>query len=299
MVDDKGKVLSRLETATEPELGYAAAIDRVEDILHQVAKSVDTRITGIGIGSTGPVDPLTGEIGLVNFFPNWKGANPVADLTTRFAVTVAMENDADAAALAEASWGAGKGGKRLIYVTVGTGIGTGLIFDGHLYRGVNHAHPEIGHHVIDPSGPRCFCGFRGCWESLAAGPAMAAWLEEEAPRGYPNRGKLTGKLVCELALKGDEWATKAVERETYYLGLGLANLVTIFVPDSIVLSGGVMQNANLFLDGIHKIIRESCGFVPFEKTKLALASMGTDTNLIGAARVWHHRFGSDGGERAS
>ena len=299
IVDERGKVLSRLETATEPESGYAAALDRVEDILHQVAKSAGTQITGIGIGSTGPVDPFTGEIGDVNFFANWKGSNPVADLTTRFSVKVAMENDADAAALAEASWGAGKGSKRLIYVTVGTGIGAGLIFDGHLYRGVNQAHPEIGHHVIDPSGPQCFCGFRGCWESLAAGPAMVAWLEEKAPLDYPHRGKLTGKLVCELALQGNEWATKAVERETYYLGLGLANLVTLFVPDSIVLSGGVMQNASLFLDGIHKIIRESCRFVPFEKTKLALASLGTDTNLIGAARVWYHRFGNDGGELAS
>jgi glucokinase len=161
IVDECGKVLSRLETATEPERGYAAALSRVEDILHQVAKSASTQITGIGIGSTGPVDPFTGEIGDVNFFASWKGSNPVADLTTRFSVKVAMENDADAAALAEASWGAGKGSKRLIYVTVGTGIGAGLIFDGCLYRGVSQAHPEIGHHVIDPSGPRCFCGFRG------------------------------------------------------------------------------------------------------------------------------------------
>jgi glucokinase len=299
IVDEHGKVLSRLETPTAPERGYAAALARVEDMLHQVEKGTDTQITGIGVGSTGPVDPFTGEIGDVNFFSNWRGSNPVADFATRFSVKVAMENDADAAALAEANWGAGKGSKRLIYVTVGTGIGVGLIFDGRLYRGVNHAHPEIGHHVIDPSGPQCSCGFRGCWESLAAGPAMVAWLEEEAHSDYPHRGNLTGKLVCELAATGDEVAIRAVQRENYYLGLGLANLVTIFAPDSIVLSGGVMQNASLFLDGIWKIIRESCRFVPFEKTHIALASLGADTNLIGAARVWHHRFGNNGGELAS
>jgi glucokinase len=298
MVNDRGEVLARLETPTEPELGYAAALARVEDLLHQVAKKAGESITGIGIGSTGPVDPFTGEIGEVNFFPNWSGSNPVADLARKFSISVAMENDADAAALAEAAWGAGRGSKRLIYVTVGTGIGVGLVFDGCLYRGVNQAHPEIGHHVVDPSGPPCVCGFRGCWESLAAGPAMVAWLEQEAPPGYPHKGQLNGKLICEFAIRGDAWAIRAVERETYYLGLGLANLVTIFAPDSIVLSGGVMQSAALFLDGIQKMIRESCRLVPFEKTELTLASLGADTNLIGAARVWHHRFGSDGGELA-
>lgn len=299
MVDRSGEVLARLVTPTEPELGYLAALARVEGLLREVAKSAGESITGIGIGSTGPVDPFTGEIGDVNFFPHWKGSNPVADLARTFSVSVAMENDADAAALAEAAWGAGRGSKRLIYVTVGTGIGVGLIFDGRLYRGVNQAHPEIGHHVIDPSGPACLCGFRGCWESLAAGPAMAAWLEQEAPPGYLRKGQLNGKLVCEFAMGGDALAIRAVERETYYLGLGLANLVTIFAPDSIVLSGGVMQSAALFLAGIQKMICESCRLVPFDQTKLALASLGADTNLIGAARVWQHRFGSDGGELAS
>jgi glucokinase len=298
MVDDNGRVLARSETATDPGKGYAAAIARVEALLRQVAKTANAQITGIGIGSTGPVDPFTGEIGDVNFFASWKGSNPVADLTKLFSVSVAMENDADAAALAEAGWGAGKGSKRLIYVTVGTGIGVGLIFDGRLYRGVNHAHPEIGHHIIDPSGPLCMCGFHGCWESLAAGPAMVDWLEQHAPPGYLHKGHLNGKLVCEFAMGGDELAIRAVERETYYLGLGLANLVTLFAPDAIVLSGGVMQNANLFLDGIKKIIRESCRFVPHELTQLTLASLGEDTNLIGAARVWHHRFTNNGGELA-
>ena len=93
-------------------------------------------------------------------------------------------------------------------------------------------------------------------------------------------------------------ARRAVERETLYLGLGLANLITLFTPDSIVLGGSVMKSASLFLDGIHRIIRQSCAYVPFEKTELALASLGDHTNLIGAARVWHHRFAS-GGQHAS
>jgi glucokinase len=290
MVDDQGHVWSRLQSPTDAANGFPRALERICDMLRQCSREAGAEISGIGIGSTGPVDPFTGIIGDVNFLPGWQGANPVGDLSRIFNVPVAMENDADAAALAEASWGAGKNKTRLVYVTIGTGIGSGIILDGRLYRGVDQAHPEIGHHIIDPSGPPCLCGFRGCWESLAAGPAMVAWLLANAPPGYPHRANLTAKRICDLSLEGDELASRAVEREAYYLGLGLANLVTLFTPDSLVLGGSVMKSASLFMEGIRKIIRQSCGFVPFEKTELVLASLGEDTNLIGAARVWHHRF---------
>jgi glucokinase len=201
-----------------------------------------------------------------------------------------MENDGDAAALAEAGWGAGRNRTRFIYVTVGTGIGGGIILDGKLYRGVDGAHPEVGHHVVDPSGPECSCGFRGCWESLAAGPAMVAWMEKHAPSGYLHRQGITAKRICELAQQGDELAQQAVEHEGYYLGLGLANLISLFAPDAIVLSGSVMKSAPLFMDQIREVIRSGCRFVPADKTELTLASLGDDTNLIGAARVWHYRF---------
>jgi glucokinase len=290
IVDDHGRLILRCETPTSPDLGYRAALERTTELLKQSAREAKCEITGIGIGSTGPVDPITGEIGNVNHFPIWEGENPVKDLESRFHLPVAMENDADAAALGEAGWGAGKNKTRLIYITVGTGIGGGVILDGCLYRGVAGSHPEIGHHFIDPSGPLCLCGNRGCWESLAAGPAMVAWMQAAAPPAYPHLQELTGKRVCELARAGDALARVCVERETRYLGLGLANLVTMFSPDAIVLGGSVMKSADLFMDGIRKIISESCAFVPWQKTELSLASLGDDANLIGAARVWHHRF---------
>jgi len=297
MVDQEGCVLARTESPTQAEQGYPASRKRIEEMLRKVSRDTGTQITGIGIGCTGPINPLTGEIGYVNFFPNWKGENPVADLSQTFGVRVAVENDADAAALAEAAWGSGRKKKRLIYITIGTGIGAGLILDGKLYRGVEQSHPEIGHQVIDPSGPKCLCGFRGCWESLAAGPSMVAWFQSEAP-DHTDGGEMSAKTICDLAVAGDPLAIRAVERESYYLGLGIANVISMFVPDSIVLSGGVMQSAGLFLAGIKKIIGEGCRFVPFESTDLKLASLGADANLIGAARVWHYRFAQNGGERA-
>ena len=298
MVDNDGRLRHRLECPTNPEGGYAQARDGIVTMLREVTRLSGAGLDGIGIGSTGPVYPFTGEIGDVNFFPHWRGENPVRDLERIFKVDAAMENDADAAALGEAGWGAGKDKKRLIYVTVGTGIGAGIVLDGRLYRGVDEAHPEIGHHLVDPSGPQCTCGFHGCWESLAAGPAMVNWLESQMPQNYRHGEGLTAKRICELAREGDGLARKAVEREAYYLGLGLANLVTLFAPDAIVLSGSVMKSADLFLEGIRTVIARSCRYVPYERTELALASLGEDTNLIGAARVWYHRFATKEAQRA-
>jgi glucokinase len=289
MVDDDGRVLSRMQAPSDPQ-SYANGLDTIASMLRETARNANAEISGIGIGSTGPVDPIRGEFGDVDFLPRWRGKNLVKDLTQIFKVRAALENDGDAAALAEAGWGAGRNRTRLIYVTVGTGIGGGMVFDGKLYRGVDGAHPEVGHHVVDPAGPECSCGFRGCWESLAAGPAMAAWFEKNAPADYPHRTGITAKRICELAQQGDAVALKAVEHEGFYLGLGLANLINLFTPDAIVLSGSVMKSSGLFMDRIRQVIRSGCRFVPAEKTELTLASLGDDTNLIGAARVWHYRF---------
>ena len=290
IVDDAGKVLSRMQAPTDPNR-YSAGIDLIASMLRETASNAGVEITGIGIGSTGPVDPMRGEFGDVDFLPGWRGRSPVNDLAEIFNVRVALENDGDAAALAEAGWGAGRNRTRLIYITVGTGIGGGIILDGELYRGVDAAHPEVGHQVIDPAGPQCTCGFRGCWESLAAGPGMVTWLESHAPADYPHRQGITAKRICELAQQGDAVALQAVEHEAFYLGLGLANLINLFTPDAIVLSGSVMKSAPLFLNRIREVIRGGCRFVPAEKTELTLASLGDNTNLIGAARVWHYRFG--------
>jgi len=289
MVDEHGQVWSRKESPTDAR-SYPNGLATIAGLLRETAQIAGVNITGIGIGSTGPVDPFTGKFGEVDFLPGWHGQNPVQDLARMFQVQVALENDADAAAMAEAGWGAGKNKARLIYVTVGTGIGAGIVFHGEIYRGVDGSHPELGHQVIDPAGPLCSCGFRGCWESLAAGPAMVTWLVANAPADYPHREELTAERICQLARQDDALALRAVEREARYLGIGLANLINLFTPDMIVLSGSVMKSATLFLDGIRNVICRGCRFVPYEKTELALASLREDANLIGAARVWHNRI---------
>jgi len=299
VVDENGSVLARRECPTDASRGYPDALMRMCGMLREAVQQSGRSIEGIGIGSTGPVYPATGLIGKLDFLPGWEGSPLVADLVREFGVTTAMENDADAAALGEAGWGAGRNKASLAYVTVGTGIGVGIIAGGQLYRGADGAHPEIGHHVIDPSGPLCSCGACGCWESLATGPAMEQWFAANVPADYPHREGLTAKRICELAREGDEAARRAVEREARYLGIGVANLVTLYIPDAIVLGGSVMRSADLFLDTIRGTVRRHCGYVPFEKTAIELASLGTDANLIGAARVWHHRYAQPGASHAA
>jgi glucokinase len=288
-VDDHGRVHARSETPTDGH-NYSAGLEAMIQMLKGISATSNVKLSGIGIGATGPVDPIAGEFGDVDFLPGWRGKNLVRDLESAFHLQAAIENDGDAAALAEASWGAGRNRTRLIYITVGTGIGGGIILDGKLYRGVDGAHPEVGHQVLDSSGPECSCGFRGCWESLAAGPAMVAWMERHAPAAYLHRQGITAKKICDLARQGDELALQAVEHEAHYLGLGIANLISMFTPDAIVLSGSVMKSADLFMERILRVVRKGCRFVPAEKTQLTLASLGEDTNLIGAARVWHYRY---------
>jgi glucokinase len=295
VVDQNGKVLAKLASPTDAQNGYANGLSRMIDMLRKTSRQAGVEISGIGIGSTGMVDSRSGAFGDADFLPGWQGHNPVEDLAREFAVKVALENDGDASALGEAAWGAGAGKAnfRLIYVTVGTGIGGGIIIDGRLYRGADMSHPEVGHHVIDASGPQCSCGYRGCWEALATGPAMAAWFNACAAGDSHRAEELSAAQICELARSGDPLALRAVDREGFYLGLGVANLINLFMPDVIVFGGSVMKSSDLFLDRIHKVIRQGCRFVPFEKAELALASLGEDANLIGAARVWHHRFAPD------
>jgi len=283
LVDEAGKILARGETPTHVELGPAAATARILEILQAQQQQKGLAPAGIGIGCTGPVDPITGELGDVCTLPGWQW-NPVREISQALGVSAAMENDADAAALGEASWGAGKGKGTLICITVGTGIGAGIILNGEVYRGANGSHPELGHFILEPSGPLCTCGAYGCWEALASGPAMEQWYAEQ------NRTPLSGKEICERAQVGDAAAVAAVEREAKYLALGLATVVTNFMPEAIVLGGSVMRSADLLLGGVKEVLRQNCRLVPYELCEISLASLGPDVGLIGAAQVWHRRF---------
>jgi hypothetical protein len=166
-VREDGRIVKQCECPTEPEKGFQQAMKRVATMLRALTDS-GVELAGIGVGCPGPLDPFSGEIGDVGTLPGWQGGNLVDELQSEFGLPVAVENDADAAALGEARWGSDASSGNFMYVTISTGIGGGMILDGRLYRGVDGAHPEIGHQVLDASGPQCYCGARGCWEILAS-----------------------------------------------------------------------------------------------------------------------------------
>ena len=283
-----GRILVSTEIPTLPARGFAFAMDRTKTTLRELAATAGVPLQGIGVACPGPLDPWTGVIGEVGTLPGWQGGNLAQVLGSAFHTRVAVENDADAAALAEAHWGAGKGGQNLIYITVSTGIGGGILLNGALYRGVNGAHPELGHQIIDASGPLCYCQANGCWESLASGSALAEWVQQQDPLPTPR----TGEEIAKLAEQGNALALQAMEREGHYLGLGLANIITLFTPDTIVMGGGVMKSGHLFFHHALSIIEKVCTQVPFKDTVITNASLGSATGLAGAAQAWFSRYAS-------
>lgn len=281
IVRDDGQILHRSECPTQASRGFPDAMLRIREMLRQAIDRCGT-IDGVGVACPGPLDSFTGVIGDVGTLPGWDGGDLTAAIGAHFGVSVVVENDADATTLAEVAWGATRTSGTLIYVTISTGIGGGIVHGGQLYRGVRGSHPELGHQVIDPSGPLCYCTLSGCWESLASGSAMSAHFAAT----NPDRGRLTAAQICNLARQGDPLAVRAVKREAHYLGLGLANIVTLFAPEVVCLGGGVMQSAELFLDDVNAMVRSLCTQVPVEHTTITLSSLGADIGLLGAARSW-------------
>ena len=292
LVDDTGRLLGNCVMPTSAGLGLPNAIRRIADALRSLAEANNAHLNGIGIGCTGPVNPHTGELALNSFLPGWEGLGLKQELEQAFHLPVAIENDADAAALAEGYWGTGKGCHCFIYVTISTGIGGGILLDGSLYRGAAGAHPEIGHHLVDPSGPACFCGVHGCWESMASGMALARWYRGHSqllPDGQIQAVDLDARQISVLAEAGDALARTAMARAGSYIGIGLANLVTLFMPDRIALGGGMVNSWPVFEPIVRETVRQNCGLVPYQRTIIAPAALGIDTGLLGAARVWFQR----------
>ncbi len=285
LLTHQGKVLARREITTAGCTDGAAGFTAITSALRACLRETGAYMIGIGIGCTGPVDPLTGTIGRVANLPGWEGYGLTNALATQFAVPVAMENDADAAALAEYRWGCGNGSQRFVYVTLSTGIGAGIILDGKLYRGRNGSHPELGHHTVDPNGPPCYCGANGCWESLASGLGLRSWFLQRAGMQAPESG-FGAQEIFALYDQGDPLAREALARLSRYVGIGLANITTMLVPDVIALGGGLTARADAFLPAAEKHFRSTCGEVPEHNTRVELAQLRNTLGLAGAAAVW-------------
>jgi glucokinase len=293
--DKQGTLLAVRETPIEAARGPESGLRKMQGLIEQVwAESGAETLVGIGIGSTGPIDPIHGIINNPFTLPTWENVQVFEWMKKAFSVPITLENDADVAALGEYWKGAGKAAQRLYAVTLGTGIGAALIVDGNIYRGLDGVHPEGGHMVLDPNGPLCYCKMRGCWESLCAGPAIEQQAREsnlsgssllEMASGEPD--KIEARMVFDAARAGDATAKAIVDRFTQYLIQGILNVCILFVPDMIVLSGGIMRSADLFMPRLEAALQAYTEMVPAYRVHITPAKLGYYAGLYGAAyTIW-------------
>ncbi len=289
----QAQMLTTRQAPIQASQGPEAGLDRIISLIEQtLVESGHSQIDGLGIGCTGPLDPRRGLIQNPYTLPGWDNFDICTPLRQHFDTKVVLENDADTAALGEYWQGAGQGVRRLYAVTVGTGIGTAFILDGAIYRGLDGFHPEGGHLAIDPNGPLCYCGSHGCWESLASGPAIARMAQErlqQAPDSLMielaggDVANLETRLVAEAAQRGDILAKEIMEKAAEYFSLGLMNVIALFVPEMIVLSGGVMKSSSFFMPAIQKALEVHGHMIPSRQVRVLPARLGYLAGVYGAA----------------
>lgn len=266
---NEGEVLARAEMPTQPEDGPSVILDRLVDLAGGVLGEngvSPSDLAGVGISCGGPLDTRSGLVFDPPNLPGWTAIPVRRRFEDAFpGVTVVLENDANATALAEWHWGAGRGTHNMVFMTMGTGIGGGLILDGRLYRGANDLAGEVGHQVILRDGPLCGCGKRGCLEALASGPAIARLARESLLYGRGKRlveiagGKpalITARHVVDAAREGDAFSRNILAEVGGYMGIGISNIIQILNPERIVLGTIAVHAGDLILEPIRRTVEE-------------------------------------------
>jgi len=272
------------------------AVTSTIDSLFAADPNVRDAIRGIGICSPGPVDPKTGVVVNPPNIPCWRNFPLAAELEAIYRVPVKLDNDANAAALAEVRWGAGRGYRYVFYATIGTGIGTGIVLDGKIYHGRTGAAGEGGHVSIDYRGPRCGCGKLGCIEALASGPATARRAQAKlAAQPVPhskmldlaggNIEAITGKMVGQAYAAGDPAAKEVLHETVELLSLWLGNTIDLLDPDVIVIGGGAAPLFTPFFGDIKNLLPRFCVNSRCLEIPLLKARYGADSGIAGGAAL--------------
>ncbi len=272
--------------------GLDACLASIEESMRKAtaeARIEPKLLCGIGICSAGWVDSERGIVPAAPQLPGWHDVPLTTIISDRLGPPSVLENDANAAALGEFTFGAGRGVRHLVYITVSTGIGGGIITDGKLYGGAKGSAGEIGHTIIDPNGAKCGCGNNGCLEALASGTAIARLAAEAARRGaspalaeaLKREGRLGAKDVAAAAMDGDEAALEIFAEAGRYLGIALANLVNLLSPEAIILGGGVMHSRELFLPQAEATMRQLALDEPLKYVRISLAELGDMAGPLG------------------
>jgi glucokinase len=291
LVDRGGTILARGEVPTRVSEGPQAVIGRLVGLGNQLLASRNaTPPAVLGVCSPGPLDRAAGVVLSPPNMPGWDRVPLVSRLQDAFGLPVVLDNDANAAALAEFRYGAGQDARSMVYFTVSTGIGGGIVLDGKLRHGVGDAAGELGHMTVLPDGPRCPCGNRGCLETLASGTAIARAARERlsaepGPSGLREAPDVTAADVARLAAAGDPLAREVWERAVRFLAQGVATVVTILAPDRVVLGGGVTEAGELLFAPLREEVRRRVGLVPVHRIPIVRAALRRDVGILGAAAL--------------
>jgi glucokinase len=286
------KLEKRVALRTESSEGFKSIWTNVESAIQQVwVDKGDGGIASIGLGAPGPIDYKNGILRFAPNLPGWKNV-PIRDLLERsFDVPVIVGNDADLAALAESQYGAGREVNSLVYITISTGIGGGMVFDNRLFTGGNGLGGEVGHMGVDPRGPIHTCGNKGCLEVMASGTAIARRARERLSRGEQSvildmvngdLSKISAKIVSIAGHNGDGFACSVFQEAGGYIGSAIVSLMFLLNPSLFVLGGSVTLAGNLLMDPIMDTIREYAPDVYQDQTRVVLAELGEDVVLWGA-----------------
>ena len=287
----EGNILANVVLPTKAEEGEAAVLGRIVQSIDEVivgsSTSID-EIEAIGIGSPGPLDAKKGIIITTPNLP-FKNYNLVQPLKEKYNIPVYLDNDANAAAIGEYMFGAGKGKNSIVYFTVSTGVRGGAVLDGKVYRGHTSNALEIGHTTVDPNGPRCNCGNLGCLEAMSSGTAIAKKGKEAVSTNVETSLKkhdtVTSYEVFKEAEAGDEVAKDIIDNALTYLGIGVANAIATFDPEMIIIGGGVSKAGDIVFDTVKKVINKRCFKSMAESCEIVPAGLGSDAGVVGAVAL--------------
>jgi glucokinase len=276
LADSKGHIISTARIDTLASLGQKQVINNILRSINTVCKQAKvplSRVSRVGIGAPGPILGRAIIVSPPNL-PGWLNVNIKSMLQKTLKKQIYIENDANAAALGELLFGAGKGFRNLVYMTISTGIGGGIIIKGKVYTGALGTAGEIGHMVIEPKGPKCGCGNIGCLEALAAGPAIA--------RMAGTKNALEAEI---LARKGNKKAQKAINTAAKYIGIGIANINNILNPDIFVIGGGVSNMGSLLLNPVKEWARKYSMEASRKSLIIVPAKLKNNAGVMGAIAI--------------
>jgi glucokinase len=296
LIRDDGEIIYQDECETLAEQGEKVVIERIFSLLENVFRHSNInkqQVKGIGIGTAGVIDTEKSEIVYANNL-NWNHVPIGQLLTERFDLPVLLNNDANIAAVAEWIWGSSSIVENLIYITVSTGVGCGIISNGQLINGVSDSAGEFGHTSIHIDGPVCVCGNRGCIENYTSGPALARLAKQRLEQGeqssYFNKvddySWITAKHIGEAARSGDLFSIQLFKEIGTYLGAGLTNLIHLLNPEVIVFGGGVMQNSEFILPTIQATVEKRCIPEMRKQVKIRKSVLGSEAGVKGAAGLF-------------